>query len=60
MMPYIVGKDAETGELLVGDKRSSSFFLRGQPECENEIRNLVQAANQWLHEKQPSGGQSTA
>lgn len=49
MMPYIVGKDPETGELLVGDRREQTFFLRGSATEERAIRDLVQLANEKHH-----------
>ena len=55
MMPYIVGRDPETNEVMVGDRRTHGFFLRGPAMEETAIRNLVQAANEWVHYR--SGGE---
>lgn len=55
MMPYVVALDPDTGELLVGDMNSSTFFLYGQPEDERAIRDLVQAANERMHAKSEEG-----
>jgi len=52
MMPYIVGQDPETNEILVGDRRNNTLFLRGPSSAETQIRDLVQAANQWCHERE--------
>ena len=49
MMPYVIGQDPETGEILVGDTRQHEMFLRGPASAETQIRDLVQAANQWCH-----------
>jgi len=49
MMPYIVGKDPETGEVIIGDIRGHEFFLRGSSMAEEKIRQLVYAANMWNH-----------
>ena len=46
MMPYMVGRDLETGEITVLDIRTDTFFLRGSQESEQQIRDLVQAANE--------------
>jgi hypothetical protein len=48
-MPYIVGRDPETHELMIGDSRTHGFFLRGPASEEQAIRNLVQAANERIH-----------
>ena len=52
MMPYIVGQDPETNEILIGDRRNNMLFLRGPVLAETQIRDLVQAANQWCHERE--------
>ncbi len=50
MMPYIVGRDPNTNEIIVGDHRRNVFFLRGSSDEEQAIRNLAQAANGRIHE----------
>jgi hypothetical protein len=47
VMPYIVGQDPETDEIIVGDSRTHTFFLRGPSSAERTIRDLVQAANMY-------------
>ena len=49
MMPYMVGRDPETNEIMVGDRRTHVFFLRGPANEERATRDLVQAANENLH-----------
>jgi len=49
MMPYIVGRDPETNEVIVGDSRSHVFFLRGPSSEEDSVIALVEAANMWAH-----------
>lgn len=50
MMPYIVGYDHGTGELTVIDIRTDTFILSGTKEYEEQIRDLVQAANERCHQ----------
>ena len=54
MMPYIIGKDKVTGEILAGNSTSDQFFLRGPQSEEKTIRDLVQLANLHAH-MQPIG-----
>jgi len=49
MMPFVVGEDPETKEIIVGDTRRNVFFLRGPRSELNAIRDFVQAANERIH-----------
>lgn len=60
MMPYLVGLDPDTNEIIVGDRRTNEFFLRGARSSEREIRDLIQAANQRIHAAIPSTEEVTA
>lgn len=55
MMPYIIGRDPETNEILVGNRRDSDTFLRGSADSEAQIRDLVEAANRWIDQPQDQG-----
>lgn len=50
MMPYIAGIDPETNEIIVGDSRRNVFFLRGPMMEEKAILDLLQAANERVHQ----------
>jgi len=49
MMPFVVGEDTETQEIIVGDTRRNVFFLRGPMSEQNAIHEFVQAANERIH-----------
>ena len=49
MMPYMIGQDPETNEIIVCDARTQVFFLRGPATETSAIRDLVQAANEHVH-----------
>lgn len=46
VMPYTVGEDPETGEFIVADIRTRTFFLRGPASEQARIFELVRAANE--------------
>lgn len=49
MMPYMVAK--KTDKIEVIDLRDDDFRLVGELTQEKEIRDLVQAANERVHQK---------
>ena len=51
MMPYIIGRDPSTSEIIVGDVGDNTFFLRGGVDELERIRDLVSAANCWKHDQ---------
>jgi len=52
MNPYILVRDPETDEVIVGDRRTNVFFLRGPANEESAIQNLIQAANKKIHQSE--------
>lgn len=58
MMPWLIGKDPETNELLVVDNRSDSIFLRGSQDSYDLIVELVNYANRKYHSETTGQRQS--
>jgi len=50
MMPWLICKDGETGEIFVADVRTHMIFLRGNADSREAITELVYHGNLRFHQ----------